>query len=128
MLSLAWDRLIYNSDVDTDDPQIIQAIMAHIPGGVGIKNLFHFAQTYLTGEFRDWDYSLEYNPPRTNMEAYGTKKPPLIDVKQVRQTGIPMAMFIGFNDELVSFEDSHWLYNELQNGYGDNHKPVIFYK
>ena len=62
------------------------------------------------------------------MEAYGTDKPPLIDVKKVRQAGIPMAMFTGTFDELVSHQDSQWLYKELQSGYGDNPKPVLFSK
>ena len=47
------------------------------------------------------------------MEAYGQEEPPLIDLKRIKQTGIPIAMFVGLNDELVSYEDTLWLYNEL---------------
>ena len=39
-----------------------------------------------------------------------------------------MVMYVGIYDELVSYKDSEWLYDQLQSGYGDNPKPVIFYK
>jgi len=37
-------------------------------------------------------------------------------------------MFVGVNDELASYKDSVWLHEELQNGYGNNPKPVVYYK
>lgn len=113
LLSLAYDRGFLNSKIEYDDPLKIWDLCGHIPGGVSLKNLFHYAQTAITDEFRDWDYSLEFKPKKTNMEVYGTEKPPLIDLRRIRQTGIPIAMFVGYYDELASFKDSLWLLNEL---------------
>ena len=86
MLGMAWNRLVCNSNIKVDDPKKVQDMVGHLPGGVSLKNIFHYAQTAITGEFRDWDYSMEFKPSKTNMEAYGQEKPPLIDLKRVRKT------------------------------------------
>lgn len=41
-LSLAWDRVMYNSNIKVDEPSKVQDLVGHIPGGVSLKNLFHY--------------------------------------------------------------------------------------
>ena len=70
------DRMIYSSEIGLDDPKKYQVLMGHMPGGVGLKNLFSYFQTFLTGKFQDWDYDMEFLASKSNWEEYGQAKPP----------------------------------------------------
>jgi hypothetical protein len=110
------DRLIYSSKIGLDDPKKYQVLMGHMPGGVGLKNLFSYFQTFLTGKFQDWDYDMEFLAIKSNWEEYGQAKPPQINLKNIRNTSVPVAMFVGTYDELVTLKDSRWLRDQLLDG------------
>ena len=56
------------------------------------------------GELRDKDYGLN-----KNIEIYGSKIPPLLDIKKINDANIPIALFVGKHDILVKTEDSRWV-------------------
>ena len=87
--------MIYTYDVDLDDPIIHQVHMAHMPGGMSRKNLESFAQSKLTGRFQDWDYDMEFRPTSSNFDEYGQAKPPQINLKKIKNTSVPVALFVG---------------------------------
>jgi len=54
-----------------------------------------------------------------NMDVYGTKEPPFIDIKEIKE--VPIALFVGNRDILANLKDNRWLKDEL----GSN---LVFYK
>jgi hypothetical protein len=96
-----WSEMLtYTSKISLDDPDRFIVMQGHLPGGVSLKNLFHFAQTTVTGKFQDWDYDLEIWPLRSNWQEYGQTKPPVIELKNIKNTTVPIALFVGLHDVL----------------------------
>lgn len=69
----------------------------------------------MSNEFREFDYGNEHD----NILHYGKKndsKPPLIDILKIKETAVPVAMFVGEEDNLATPLDAKWLKDQL----GDN--------
>jgi hypothetical protein len=67
-------------------------------------------------------------PSRSNWEAYGQAGPPPIDLKKVRNTKVPVALFPGAYDALSALEDTRWLRDELLDGDKlEESKTVVHY-
>ncbi|XP_022210801.1 lipase 3-like [Drosophila obscura] len=80
----------------------------------GFSNMLlkHYAQVFKTGRFAKYDYG-----NATNLEVYGTSKPPLYDLSNVAPTDM-VHMFYSDNDQLLSVEDAERLgqrINAIQN-------------
>ncbi len=83
--------------------------MAHYSAETSWKSLYHFGQGIGTGSFALFDYHSE----KENKAHYGTPKPPLVDLSKVGSAAVPVAMFAGKDDMLVSLTDSHWAHNQI---------------
>ena len=87
--------------------------MGHYPSGTSFKSVDHYAQIVDSGEFKKFDYGSDTE----NEKRYGTAKPPTIDLTNIKK--VPIAMFVGFQDELADNTDAKWTHSQL--------KTAIFY-
>ena len=77
------ERLSYTNNVQADNFERTQVLIGHQPGGVSLKNLFHFAQGIRSEKFQLWDYDWDFATKNSNWEAYGQMKPPVVDLTQI---------------------------------------------
>ena len=56
-----------------------------------------------TGKFRYFDFGGK----RKNLEEYGQETPPEINISDI--TDVPVAMFVGRQDDLANLKDNRWL-------------------
>jgi len=73
--------------------------------GATAKQLLHYAQLISTGKFTQFDYYSD----KENKKRYGTKKPPSINLDNIPDTKVPIAMFVGEFDPLAEEEDTRAL-------------------
>lgn len=69
--------------------------MGHVPGGVSLKNLAQFAQSGVTGKFSEYDYDMDFMATKTNWDEYDQAKPPELDLKNIRNITVPVALITG---------------------------------
>jgi hypothetical protein len=105
--------LIADEDTSLDDSDRLTVYMGHFPSGTSLNSLVHYGQILQAGKFQKYDYGKE-----ANMKIYGQATPPLIPIKSI--TKVPMALFVGKDDELADTEDAEWADNEMV-------KSIIFY-
>ena len=60
-----------------------------------------------TGKFRYFDFG----GSRKNLEEYGQDTPPEINISDI--TDVPVAMFVGRQDDLANLKDNRWLKEQL---------------
>lgn len=85
----------------------------HFPNGVSQKNLRHYAQIILSGEFKEYD-----GGHFGNMRMYGQRKPPVIDMTKIQ---VPIALFVAKNDTMAPVCAMTWLKKQLD-------KSLVYYK
>lgn len=107
--------------VTYDDKKRLQVYQGHLPAGGSLRSLLHFTQIHASGNFQLYDFG-----SAKNWERYGRSDPPHIDLSNVREAGIPIAMYVG-NQDLKSTEvDARWAFSEI-NG-GDAPWPIVEYR
>ncbi len=89
-------------------PNRISVYFAHSLSGTSLKNVMHYAQLHLNKKAAYFDHVNK----STNVKIYGSEVPAVIDVSKVR---IPVALFAGQNDWLVSPTDVQYLIERLPN-------------
>lgn len=104
LCKLGVDLVCGSSSNDTD-PAIIN-ISAHFPSGTSARNLNHYAQLVLSGEFEEFDYGAD------NLRVYGQKTPPRISFGGAE---LPVALFAGTNDDIADPEDVKRIASELSH-------------
>lgn len=97
----------YN-DVERSD-----VMNSKFPQPASWKQLMHYAQFISDGEFLEYDYG-----HTKNKKHYGSKTPPQIDVSKISH--VPIAMFVGKQDDLATPEDTRWARDEI--------KTTIYYE
>ncbi|KAK6637678.1 hypothetical protein RUM44_008100 [Polyplax serrata] len=94
-----------------DRPQlnvtVLPAILGHVPAGASTKQLIHYAQSIVTGKFRQYDFGLF-----KNLQVYGSISPPDYDLTKIN---VPIALYYGQNDWLAAIEDIRTLQEQLPN-------------
>lgn len=85
----------------------LPVIFSHQPSGASTKQVEHYSQAVMSGEFRRFDHG-----EAKNIELYGSKTPPEYAVEKITT---PIVMFYSDNDWLVSVEDTDALRERLQN-------------
>ena len=88
------------------DSSILPTIMSHLSHFVSARQLEHFMQIYLSGEFRQYDFE------RKNIKIYGSSTPPQYNLKNVTT---PTYIYSGSCDLLVSERDIEHLGEVLPN-------------
>ena len=86
--------------------------MGHVPSGASFWSGLHYAQTFLSGEFREFDYSKTRGGAGLNKKLYAQDEPPVINLKAAG-TDVPHALFWGRQDTLTEQEDIEWLVEQL---------------
>ena len=80
-----------------DEPQLnktlLETITHHTPAGTSTNTVIHYAQGINSKTFSHFDYGR-----KGNQEHYGSKDPPLVDMKLVT---IPVASYWSDNDWLA---------------------------
>ncbi|XP_063728762.1 lysosomal acid lipase/cholesteryl ester hydrolase-like [Symsagittifera roscoffensis] len=96
------------SSPDNLNPSRISVYFAHAVSGTSLKNVRHYAQLHVQKTAAYFDH-LDSD---VNLRAYGVEKPPIVDVSNV---DIPVALFAGDTDWLVSEVDVQYLKDRLPN-------------
>jgi pimeloyl-ACP methyl ester carboxylesterase len=99
--------LISDGDTSLDDLDSLRNYYGHYPAGISVKSLEHTLQVYRNKRFAYFDYG-----SAKNMEKYGTKTPPEIDLSKI-ENAPPIAMMVGTSDLLGDLKDNEWLKNQL---------------
>ncbi|XP_029174648.1 lipase 3-like isoform X2 [Nylanderia fulva] len=97
---------IAGSDPAQLNTTIITEIFSHFPAGTSKKNLLHYLQNVITGDFQDFDYGYLGNNKR-----YKQATPMKYNLKKVTA---PLALFYGAND-LITMNNPLQLYKQLPN-------------
>ncbi|XP_069696403.1 lipase 1-like isoform X2 [Periplaneta americana] len=77
------------------DKKKVALMLAHTPAGASTRQVLHFAQLALSGEFQQFDFGEE-----KNMEVYGQTVPPVYDIRKVTT---PVALYYSDNDKLAPY-------------------------
>jgi len=101
--------LISDSDTSLNANDRISVFMSHYPAGTSLRSLDHFGQIIREKTFSKYDYG-----EKINMEKYGQKTPPVIDISNIKNS--KTIQIIGTTDRLSTVEDNKWLTEQL----GDN--------
>ncbi|KOB73727.1 Lipase 3 [Operophtera brumata] len=91
----------------------LPVLMGHTPAGASAKQVAHYGQGVLTGEFRHFDYGTA-----GNLERYGTETPPSYALENIVA---PISLFYSDADWLAHPKDVDKLYNNLDSAI-DIHK------
>lgn len=78
---------------------MIPVILSNTPAGSSTKQIIHFAQGITSGDFKQYDFG-----KKENLKKYGTKEPPVYDLRQVTAR---VVMYYGANDLLTSEKVSY---------------------
>ncbi|XP_010211957.1 PREDICTED: lipase member M-like [Tinamus guttatus] len=74
----------------------IDVYLAHYPDSTSLKNMLHWRQLYLTGEFKYYDYG------KDNMLHYNQTSPPFYELENMKA---PLAAWYGGKDWISAPED-----------------------
>lgn len=85
----------------------LPVIYAHLPAGASTKQLVHYGQEIVSGEFQKFDYGSE-----KNMRMYHSKVPPKYHVERVTS---PVALFYSMQDWFSNTTDINILRKILPN-------------
>lgn len=84
----------------------LPVILGHTPAGASTKQIVHYGQGILSGEFKQFDYGSE------NVEKYGTEEPPSYAFEKITA---PIALFHSEYDWLAHPADVEKLSKKLNN-------------
>lgn len=88
--------LLCDEDTDLDDStRLNDYVGGHFPAGTSLNSLIHYAQILKAKQFQYYDYG-----KNGNEDHYGQKTPPIIPIQNIRGD-VPIAMFVGKEDELA---------------------------
>lgn len=91
----------------------LPVIFGHVPSGASVKQLTHYSQGYLSGDFKQYDYGSQ-----NNLEKYGREVPPSYPLEKLTA---PVSLFYSDADWLSHPDDVDKLYQRLGNAI-DIHK------
>lgn len=72
---------------------------------IAIKLLHHYVQIINSGKFQQFDHGKQ-----GNLKEYSQENPPIYNISKI---DIPVALFVGKNDQLATKENAHKTYAEL---------------
>ncbi|KAL9707287.1 hypothetical protein quinque_010805 [Culex quinquefasciatus] len=99
--------LLAGANPDQIDPVMVPIILGHIPAGSSTKQLVHFGQEVLSGQFRRYDYGKV-----KNLYEYGQVEPPAYNLTRVTT---PVVLHYGANDYMAHVDDVRRLATQLPN-------------
>uniref|UniRef100_A0A6P7G189 Lipase n=1 Tax=Diabrotica virgifera virgifera TaxID=50390 RepID=A0A6P7G189_DIAVI len=87
----------------TDLPSIFSTLISTI----SLKQILHFGQLIISGNFQKYDYGR-----KINQQKYNDTSPPLYNIRNIKY---PVAIFSGKSDDIVAPEDVRLLAKRLPN-------------
>jgi len=105
-------------DVEGLNKTRIPVYASHVPSGTATKNIVHFSQLVLSGNFQKYKYPTE----QENIDHYGQATAPLYDVTQME---VPTAVFWGGNDWLADPRDFEILRPKIKNLIGNYYQAEM---
>lgn len=120
-IDIAWcsweETFLVTTNDRLDDQDRFQVYMGHMPGGTSAKSFMHYAQSISSGKFQLFDYG----STALNTLKYGQANPPEVDLTRIDNTEVPVALFVGNEDDIADIEDSEWVKSQiLDNGRGSD--------
>lgn len=85
---------------------IVPAILQHVPAGVSLKQIMHFAQLMRSGAFQQFDY----DDKMLNWLHYGQTTPPKFDLSRIT---VDINMYLSKNDTTTTYIDVMELRSQL---------------
>ncbi|XP_072757128.1 lipase 3-like isoform X2 [Anoplolepis gracilipes] len=107
--------LIVGYNTEQFNKTLLPIIWEHVPAGVSIKQIVHFAQLIKSGKFRQYDHGLFFNKIK-----YSSFNPPSYDLTKIH---VPVLLHYSSNDLFVNVMDVNQLYAELGNPCGKFRVP-----
>ncbi|XP_019872678.1 lipase 3 [Aethina tumida] len=98
--------MLIGSDPEQLEPATIPIVYAQIPAGASAWQFLHYAQSIVSGEFKQYDFG-----KRINMKRYNSKTPPYYNLNITT----PIGLFYAKNDMLNDVEDVENLSRILPN-------------
>ncbi len=96
------DYLIADKKPSLNDEDRSVVYFGHYPSGTSLRSMVHYSQESKTGNFQYYDFG-----PEKNEQVYGQKTPPIIDIANIN-TSLPVALFVGTEDEIADPKDCEW--------------------
>lgn len=87
---------------DIDDQDSAKKYVDVLPGGTSFQSLDHLLQNCRVDKFEKFDFGDEDK----NTEKYGQAEPPLIDLTNINDSQIPVAIFTALHDTIQVVGDS----------------------
>jgi len=98
-------KFLVGADPDYDNVKQFNLILEHEPGGTSVMDAMHWRQQVLSARFCKYDYGVT-----GNIQHYGQPSPPDYNVSNIN---VPVYMFFGTEDSLVSPRDTQTLLDHL---------------
>lgn len=89
------------------DKRKLTLMLAHTPAGCSTRQVTHYAQLTLTGEFQQFDFGEE-----RNMKEYNQSTPPSYNLKNVT---VPVSLHYSDNDRLAPYKNVKFIAEKLPN-------------
>ncbi|XP_073962656.1 lipase 3-like [Choristoneura fumiferana] len=96
-----------NPHPDSQPPEAQKRIYENFFSGTSVDTFAHFGQLFHTQEFVKFDYGVV-----KNLKLYGSATPPAYNLKA---SDVPVVVFKGHNDGLISVEDTDLIVEQLPN-------------
>merc|ERR1719512_629023 len=85
--------------------------IAQTPSGTSVKNMAHWSQGVRSKNFQMFDYGSK----KSNQAHYNQDSPPIYNLTNVDQSGIPISLYSGSNDLLADPTDVSELQTAISN-------------
>lgn len=105
---LVGTQFVATSNILPLNTERTRAFFGHYPAGSSVKCFVHFFQMMTNKAFQDFDYG-----PVENQQRYGQKTPPQVSIENIRKSGVPIALYVGNTDTIVTTKDSRWAHKAL---------------
>jgi len=92
--------------------------MGHFPAGSSVQEFWHYAQQVNSHNMQLFDWGSK----SINNQKYGQDTPPIVFLNKI--TDVPIAMFVGKEDDLGDVTDTRWARDAIKSG-GD---AMVYYE
>lgn len=117
-MSSVMEKAVRSTNPVYENQERNKAASCRFPNEASTKEFYHYGQLVKSGNFQEYDYG-----STKNQQMYGSSTPPLIDLSKVgtNNPGVPVAMFVGAEDDLADPLDTKWAADQIGT-------PVIHYE
>lgn len=103
------EGFIITHDTSLDDEDRFQVYMGHFPAGASVQSFWHYAQQINSHNMQLFDWGA-----KVNRQKYGQETPPIVNLNTIKD--VPIAMFVGAEDDLGDETDTRWARDTINSG------------